>query len=550
MLRRGICVLAITAMVCGAQGAQAADPGWQEPLELGSGSGWHGSKLVANGPDGFLYLWHEEHAGEPVVTLHVTRVPASGSSATEETLGSSSGVADIASNGDGAAVAGWSDWSSDSCCEIKLAAKDPGEPFGDPLDVPGTSFGSSPLVAMNQSGDAVLVYRDQEEVDGTIQYRLWAVFRAKDGAFTAPELIGQSELGVLERTLDLGMTGAGEAVLAWARGDGVAYTAMGTASGFGDPVRMSAPGNLTEHPSLAVSESGGAVITWPELVTLPTTMVDRHYVAFRRPGEAFGLPKLITAVGRWTMDAAVADDGRGLISYHDADWYPVVRPIDTTTSTFGSPVRVPSGHGVGVAVSPAGKAIWMNSQQAAWGNVDGAFGAPQTFGCPGEPGYVSEVAFMPDGTAGLVGSRPLDSTYETFRTELLRSDPAIPPTTRVCYPPPPVFPDSLSARVALRIPARLYGGRGAVVPVTTVSTVAGRLMLQGKARAGGVSGRLKGAGSRQIAAGLIRSDLRIPREVLRKLRQGNVRRGSVTVRVTLDHARGTTAASESARLKP
>ncbi|HEY5344369.1 MAG TPA: PKD domain-containing protein [Solirubrobacteraceae bacterium] len=211
----------------------------------------------------------------------------------------------------------------DGSNEIVQAATGRGGSFSAPVPLSGDGGNaSSAAVVMNPAGDAVASWM---RADAGVTELEAAIMRA-DGSFPAPDgqgdgsIIGEAESVSTVKPAEplvqqqVVMGGHGEALATWrALGGGgeVRVARLGAhVSAFGVSATL---GNSTARPSVAMNESGEAVVGWPVALGVE--------VATASAGGAFGAPAyLATVLGRGPKVAnlAIAPDGAVAMAWVDA----------------------------------------------------------------------------------------------------------------------------------------------------------------------------------------------------------------------------------------
>ncbi|MEA2126371.1 MAG: hypothetical protein QOI80_3153 [Solirubrobacteraceae bacterium] len=187
---------------------------------------------------------------------------------------------------------------------LKVSARPPGGKFAAPtvLSTPGSSAGGF-AVALDRSGGAVAVWDESDSTSVEQSVRL--ATRPSGGAFSAPVGVGTGQ------NSRVGMTAAGEAVIAWETtdADGVA----------GDVTAVVAPGAPAPGPATTVRDATGfPVIDSALAVGADGTAIlafrgsdGTIQASIRPPAGAFGAPIVLSDPQVTVGPPAVAVDGHG-----------------------------------------------------------------------------------------------------------------------------------------------------------------------------------------------------------------------------------------------
>jgi hypothetical protein len=220
---------------------------------------------------------------------------------------------------------------------IVVAARPAGGSFGPAQMVTGADADHL-AVALSARGDALVAWHDAHG----IRY----VLRPAGGAFGAPAVLTAHVKDL--RSLSVGMSSAGEAVVAWSTyvrtyrqlplHQRVRAAIAPPGGGFAPPRRV-ADMVGTSAPALAVGDDGRA------LLALPGDGVVR--VAERAPGGRFGPPvALAHARGPLALAVAVGDAGRAAVAWYDFFGRSVGLVTRAATGPFGAPTLLARGHGI------------------------------------------------------------------------------------------------------------------------------------------------------------------------------------------------------------
>jgi hypothetical protein len=348
------------------------------------------------------------------------------------------------------------------------------------------------------------------------------VFGTASGDFGAPRLVSET-IGENFQTFSVELSHDNEAVVGWVSPELGIRAAVGTAAGFADPQTLAAFEPGLYQPTVAVDDSGGAVVAWNAL-TAPEYLTGPVLASVRQPGGAFADAVELTGDGT-SVDAGASAAGAALVSYRDADARVMVNPIDLETRGVETARTIGLSYEPRIAVAPDGRAVAsFGGSAAAWGDASGAFGPPHTVTC-GSNGY--EVVIGPSGDAAILlyslGANMADDIDD--RALLARSDRSTPVDDRSCLqrnpppPPPPTGPDR--PRLLLEVPHKVKVDDRGFFKVTARANVAGKIRLRGNALVGPTRSRLRGSKATLDAAGSVRMKLKLKRPALRRLGHGS-----------------------------
>lgn len=281
---------------------------------------WVEAPDVAIDSAGDIVVVWQQGEGPSRSRIYASFRPAGGSFGTPVPISATGASAPaVAMDAGGDATVVW--LLDDGSNEIVQAASGRGGSFSAPVALSGDGGNaSSAAVAMNPAGDAVASWmRDDAGVtkleDGVV--RAGGSFPAPDGQGDG-SITGEAESVSTVKPAEplvqqqVVMGGHGEALAVWrAPGGEVRIARLGThGSAFGVPVTL---GSSTARPSVAMNESGEAVVGWP--VTLGVE------VATASAGGVFGAPAyLATVLGRSPKVAnlAIAPYGAVAMAWVDA----------------------------------------------------------------------------------------------------------------------------------------------------------------------------------------------------------------------------------------
>jgi len=180
-------------------------------------------------------------------------------------LDSNGGVFDMAESDSGEAVAFWGQ-SDGLFASIRPANGKFGAPVLITPNVQGTAL---PQVAMNSSGYAILIWR--EEVAGEEQV-MSSVHSAGGSTFTAPAQVSAETFDIPARQAQVAVDNAGNALVVWRALDSNGndatsrirkrYVLPGGAIGL--PATNVSPGQGVDAPKVAMGPNGHALVSWVE----------------------------------------------------------------------------------------------------------------------------------------------------------------------------------------------------------------------------------------------------------------------------------------------
>jgi hypothetical protein len=244
--------------------------------------------LVAVGPGGAMPAW----------TLPVV---ISDANANGLALGP-----ELAANAAGGAIAVWDRETGPDCATAPasltcihtveaVSRSGAGEPWGatQPINRPGV--GARPRAAIDDAGDAALLWVHDIGRDRVIQASLRL---GPGGAFSAAEDISKEVLEV--RSHRIALDAAGDAAAVWAQRPAGAFevrVAVRPANGFWGAAQLLSAAGVTGGPSMAVTAAGEILVVWSELGVVRAARGDIRTGGWDPPvtlsnpaGEAVGEP--------------------------------------------------------------------------------------------------------------------------------------------------------------------------------------------------------------------------------------------------------------------
>jgi len=243
--------------------SRPAGGSWSAPTELsppgGGGVEW---PVVAIDPEGdTVAVWTATVGAEKVIEA-VSR-PAGGSwspPAVVSTGGGLSSEAQVAIDAQGEAVAVW-DQSAAGKEFVRSSSRPSGGAWSAPVDVSLTGSGvSEPTVGVDADGDAVSVWGYYDGTNHIIQ----SSTRPPGGPWSAP--VGVSPPGEDPEELSLEVDPRGDAVAVWENYLGLGALVAGAYRPSGGPWSassvLSAPAEVAFEPTVAIGATGEAAVVW------------------------------------------------------------------------------------------------------------------------------------------------------------------------------------------------------------------------------------------------------------------------------------------------
>jgi PKD repeat protein len=309
----------------------------------------------------------------------------------------------------GDAVAAWAR-SNGSNAIVQAATFPAGGNFSAPVDLslPGESA-SDLQVAMDPAGDAVVVWERSNGSNFVVQ----AATRTAGGGFSTPFDLSAS--GENAFAPQVAMDQAGDAVVVWQGSNGTNKIIQAATRQFGrpfsSPLNLSEPGQDAFEPQVAVDPAGDAVVVWDRSDGNNTIVQE----AFRPAHSSFVTSFDLSAPGQSASEPQVALDAIGdtTIVWDRFDGADTIVQALTEPRSGGNstPVDLSAvGQNAGfpqVAVDSAGDAVvvWARSNgtnqiiQAATQPAGGSFSGPVDLSVTGQNGISPQVAIDPSGDA-------------------------------------------------------------------------------------------------------------------------------------------------------
>ena len=509
----GAAVLAF-AFACTCTAADAADPGWQEPLDVSPAYLYTNANLAVAENGSFVHSWEEYFDPDySIKKLYVTELPAAGPAGPVTEIGGLTFFgASLSGNADGDAILAW-DENDNLYPDTGLAAsvKEDGGSFSAPIsldDGPGRAAWLE--TATNAAGDAAIVYMhhyDNNHDDVSV------VLRPAGGPFSDPMTVSE-RVNSNYQDFDVALDSDGDAVVAWAAPDGIVRAARGDEDGFSAPVVLSNTLRNSYRAEVAVDGSGDAIVVWSYYPS-PTIGGDLFGSVGIR-GSGFGPAFEIDKLGLGSAyDVRAAADGRALVAY-DGEAGAALLPVDLNDGDRSNPVALGGPGSPLLAMTPGGQALVVSGNEAAWGTASGNFGAFKPIACPAAgAGAYRPVIASATSAATLMHDYGADipEGYDD-RTLIARSDAARPPNPPCSGDDPwsggttPTTPRPPVPLVGLLLPDSLEVSRRGRIKVDVATAMAGSLTLSGRVLIGG----------REHFAGAARTDVAGPQTTTLKLR--------------------------------
>jgi hypothetical protein len=299
----------------------------------------------------------------------------------------------IDAHGDVAVV--WRDSIDSYNSTIQLSVKPAGGSFSAPVtisDTPGQN--QEPTVALGPEGQVLVVWESEDQRGGLYdEVVMSSSGSVAGGGFSQPEAIAY-EGGSGGMLLGVWIGEHGQALAVWAGlGDNAHYALRAPgAGGFSAPVTLANPGTSLNRPSIAIANSGAALVAW-------TGWTDREtdgrswegvYTSVREAGQPFGATQTVEEAPclGGEVDGAINEAAEAVVS-----WPAGILECEPHTARARASYRPPGGSfevpvGVevvgGAAVSPEGKITisgygpnGSDSQVAVTRMPDGSYGSAE-----------------------------------------------------------------------------------------------------------------------------------------------------------------------------
>jgi PKD domain len=236
---------------------------WSTPVPISRTDTTVGAPQVAEDPSGdATAVWTIDN--DPKIVAEASMRPAGAASwgmpmdLSDATAASN---AEVAMSPQGAAIAVWQNGTGTSST-IQAAAHSAGGQWGTPLDIPGQDeSGEDPQVAIDPRGDATAVWDGSNGTNAIVQA---AQLPAGASAWQAAENV--SDAGQNATAAQIAADAQGDLVAVWQRSNGTNTIVQGAARPVGgswQPAKnVSAAGENTENPEVAVDSAGNASAAW------------------------------------------------------------------------------------------------------------------------------------------------------------------------------------------------------------------------------------------------------------------------------------------------
>jgi hypothetical protein len=310
-------------------------------------------------------------------------------------------------------------------------------------------------VAIDAAGETVVAWG--RFGGATTPYRVQVAMRPPGGTFSAPADLSAD--GDFVDPPRLAMNQAGDAVLVWDRTSGGPYgvqAAVRPAGGsFSVPPRnLSTPGQFSNAPQVAIDERGDAVVVW-------ATNGSKVLAVTRPAGGSFSTPVEVSGAGAFDKpQVAIGAAGDIAVVWQRANGYdgPIQAAVRPAGGSFSTPVELApsgqSGFDPQVAVDQAGNAlvVWRStgtaqSVQAALRPAGGTFSAALTLATAPQIRSGPQVAVDAAGEAAVVWSRQDDPPGATVQAAVRPAGGFF--STAVVLSGPPSGGSALDPQVAI-----------------------------------------------------------------------------------------------------
>lgn len=183
-----------------------------------------------------------------------------------------------------------------------------------PADLEADIFPENPVVAVNDSGLAVVAYKQSIEIDSVPTGLVMASFLPFGGTWSTPVQISSEEIVQIEHAPDIAMDPNGNVVVVWRReyqgGYGVEAATFDSVGGtWSGPVTLNGVTNFIEpFPKTAIDYNGNAVAIWTRD---GGSSLREVVVAYFTYGVGWGTPIVLFESDELTKDAYVVLDPAG-----------------------------------------------------------------------------------------------------------------------------------------------------------------------------------------------------------------------------------------------
>ena len=357
----------------------AASP-WTTATNLSEeGQNAYAPKVAVDSAGGAIVVW-TRHNGSKDVAQAAVKPPGEpwGTPVTLSEASQEASEPQVAMDPTGDAVVVWRQFNG-SDYVVQAAVKPAGEPWSTPATLSEAGQeASEPQVAMDPTGDAVVVWRQFNGSDYVVQ----AAVKPAGEPWSTPATL--SEAGQEASQPHVAVDGAGEATTVWRSYNGSDHVIQASEEPAGElwskPARLSEPGQETYEPQVAVDGAGNATAVWG---------YDKEYldsfvqVAVKPAGGPWGKPAILSEAGQEASEPQLAVDAAGdAASAWDSFDYGGCYCVQTAVKPVGEPWGgtdwLASGYHPRVGIDDAGDTM------AVWGEYSG-------------PGDIVRAALKPAG---------------------------------------------------------------------------------------------------------------------------------------------------------
>jgi hypothetical protein len=312
---------------------------------------------------------------------------------------------------------------------IEASSRTAGGSWQAPVDLSAAGYDASePQVAVDAAGEAVVLWKDSGGTNTIIE----AASRTAGGGWQAP--VELSAAGRNASEPQVALDAGGDVVAVWGRSDGtnliVQAASRPAGAGWEAPVDLSAAGQETSEPQVAIDAAGDAVAAWKA--------DGAHFIvqaASRPAGAGWQVPVDLSATGQGAYEpqVAIGADGDAVAVWKRYNGSNYV--VDATGRPAGGSWEVPvdlsaAGQNTDapqVAVDSGGDAVavWEGSDivEAASRPAGGSWQASVDLSATGQGAYEPQVAIDPGGDAvavwenetndiGEAASRPAGGSWQ------------------------------------------------------------------------------------------------------------------------------------------
>ncbi len=458
----GLLAVGCVTAVFGVPSAVAFQGPWVTPaVDLSAAGEQAYNPNVAVGPDGTATAVWERNSGTKRIVQASTRPPRGGFGGPVDVSAVDQVALDpqVAVAPDGTTTAVWQS-SNGPVSIVQASTRPPGGTFGSPVDLSAAGkFAHLPQLAVAQDGTTTVIWQLSGVSDRIVQART----RPPGGTFGS--VVDLSATGELSDSPDVAVASDGTTTAVWRRDDGtdkvVQASTRPPGGAFGSPVDLSAAGgNVDDEPRVAVASDGTTTVVWTDTSAQTTT---------RPPGGTFGSVVDLSAAGQSALDAqvAVAPDGTTAATWYRSDGTDDRVQLTTRPpgGAFGSPVDLSAAGGSAddpqVAVAPDGTStvIWKRSDgtdpivQTSTLPPGGAFGSPVDLSAAGGSADDPQVAVAPDGTSIAIWRRSDPTNYIVQAAFTVGPPLPTPPAPPAPAQPVAPRPRPISAATAFALPS-------------------------------------------------------------------------------------------------